>query len=193
MMYSSEAFPTSFTAEDGKEYPIHSDFREWIRFESLITNGDVPENLKMFIALRLIFADNVPDDLHAAYEFLAWFYHGGKELPANEENDGGVSLESRRVYDYEYDSEFIFAAFMEQYGIDLSETEYLHWWKFLALFKGLHDCKMTDIMGYRGAEITDDLPDSRKAFLMDMQEFYELPVSLAEKRRIETAQKFLNS
>ncbi len=193
MMYSSENFPTSFTAKDGKEYLIHSDFREWIRFESLIANGDVPENLKMFIALRLIFADNVPDDFHAAYEFLAWFYRGGKELPDDEKNDGGAALESRRVYDYEYDSEFIFAAFMEQYGIDLSETDYLHWWKFLALFKGLHDCKMTDIMGYRGAEITDDMPDSRKAFLMDMQEFYELPVSLTEKRRIEAAKRFLEN
>lgn len=190
MIYSAENFPTSFTAADGTEYPIHSDFREWIRFESLITNADVPENLKFFIALRLIFADNVPEDFHAAHEFLAWFYRGGKELPDNNDGDD-VPLASRRVYDYEYDSEYIFAAFMEQYGIDLTEIPYLHWWKFLALFKGLHDCKITDIMGYRGAEITDDLPDSRKAFLMDMQELFELPVSLTEQRRIEAARKFL--
>lgn len=188
MMYSAGIFPTSFIAADGKEYPIHSDFREWIRFESLITNGDVPENIKMFIALRLIFADNVPDDFCAAYEFLEWFYRGGKELP--DKTDGDVFLESRRVYDFEYDSEYIFAAFMELYGIDLSEVPYMHWWKFLALFRGLHDCRMTEIMGYRGAK-TDDLPDSRKAFLLDMQEFYELPVSLAEKRRIEAAKRFL--
>lgn len=193
MIYSAENFPTSFTSADGTEYPIHSDFREWIRFESLITNADVPENLKFFIALRLIFADNVPDDFHAAHEFIGWFYRGGKELPEDNENSGGIVLTSRRVYDYEYDSDYIFAAFMEQYGIDLSEIPYLHWWKFLALFKGLHDCKMTDIMGYRGAEITDDLPDSRKAFLMDMQELFELPVSLTEQRRIEAARKFLES
>lgn len=191
MIYSAENFPTSFTAADGTEYSIHSDFREWIRFESLITNADVPENLKFFIALRLIFADIVPEDFHAAHEFIGWFYRGGKELPDDKENSGGIALTSRRVYDYEYDSDYIFAAFMEQYGIDLSEIPYLHWWKFLALFKGLHDCKMTDIMGYRGAEITDDLPDSRKAFLMDMQELFELPVSLTEQRRIEAARKFL--
>lgn len=191
MMYAAENFPTSFTAADGTEYPIHSDFREWIRFESLLANADVPESLKFFIALRLIFADNVPDDFHAAHEFAAWFYRGGKELPDKDGESGDIALTSRRVYDYEYDSEYIFAAFMEQYGIDLAEVPYLHWWKFLALFKGLHDCKMTDIMSYRGAEITDDLPDSRKAFLMDMQEMFELPVSLTEQRRIEAARKFL--
>lgn len=190
MMYASESFPISFTSADGTEYPIHSDFREWIRFESLLTNADVPENLKFFIALRLIFADNVPDDFHAAHEFVSWFYRGGKELSANG-GSSDITLTSRRVYDYEYDSEYIFAAFMEQYGIDLIEIPYLHWWKFLALFKGLHDCKMTDIIGYRGAEITDDMPKSRQAFLMDMQEMFELPVSLTEQRRIEAARKFL--
>ncbi len=190
MMYAAENFPTSFTSADGTEYPIHSDFREWIRFESLITNADVPEDLKFFIALRLIFADNVPDDFHAAHEFISWFYRGGKELPANG-GSSDITLTSRRVYDYEYDSEYIFAAFMEQYGIDLVEIPYLHWWKFIALFKGLHDCKMTDIIGYRGAEITDDMPKSRQAFLMDMQEMFELPVSLTEQRRIEAAKKFL--
>lgn len=192
MMYAAENFPTSFTSGGGTEYPIHSDFREWIRFESLLINADVPESLKFFIALRLIFADNVPDDFHAAHEFVEWFYRGGKELPNKDGENGYITLTSRRVYDYEYDSEYIFAAFMEQYGIDLSETPYLHWWKFLALFKGLHDCKMTDIMNYRGAEITDDLPDSRKAFLMDMQEMFELPVSLTEQRRIEVAKRFLD-
>lgn len=197
MMYSAENFPDSFTAADGAVYPIHTDFREWIRFEGLLNDGDVPENLKLFIALRLIFGDNVPEDIIAAKQFITWFYRGGSPLPYKEDNadDGEAdepTLESRRVYDLEYDSEYIFAAFMELYHIDLTETPYMHWWKFRALFKGLHDCKMTEIMGYRGAEITDDMPDSRKCFLLDMQELYELPVSLAERRRIEAAQKFLN-
>lgn len=197
MMYSAENFPDSFTA-DGTVYPIHTDFREWVRFESLLNDGDVPEGLKIFIALRLVFGDNVPEDFNAAKDFVLWFYRGGNPLPEAEEKDENSEdsepepyLESRRVYDLEYDSDYIFAAFLEQYHIDLSETS-MHWWKFRALFNGLHDCKMTEIMGYRGAEITDDMPVSRQCYLLDMQEIYELPVSLAERRRIEAAQKFLN-
>lgn len=192
MMYAAENFPKSFVAADGSEYPIHTDFREWVRFESLLHDGDVPENLKLFMAVRLIFGDNVPEDIIAAKDFLVWFYMGGCQPSPKGNDDGETPLESRRVYDLEYDAEYIFAAFLELYGIDLSETPYMHWWKFRALFKGLHDCKMTEIMGYRGAEISDDLPDSRKCFLLDMQELYELPVSLAEQRRIEAARKFLN-
>lgn len=194
MMYSAENFPDSFTAADGTVYPIHTDFREWVRFERLLNDGDVPESLRIFIALRLVFGDNVPEDIEAARKFTLWFYRGGNPLQEekDENSEAEPYMESRRVYDLEYDSEYIFAAFLELYHIDLSETPYMHWWKFRALFNGLHDCKMTEIMGYRGAEITDDMPDSRKCFLLDMQELYELPVSLAERRRIEAAQRFLN-
>lgn len=161
MMYSAENFPDSYTAADGTVYPMHTDFREWVRFESLIHDGDVPEDLKLFMAVRLIFGDNVPEDILAAKDFLTWFYMGGR-LPQPKSNGNGNEdaeepLESRRIYDLEYDAEYVFAAFLELYGIDLSETQ-MHWWKFRALFKGLHDCKMTEIMGYRGAEVTDDLP-----------------------------------
>lgn len=180
--------PTTYKAQDGKDYPFHSDYREWIRFESLISNGDIPEIIKIPLAVNLIFAGNPPEDIQEAFEFIRWFYHAGRPVRESKDNS---SLESRRVYDYEYDFEYIYAAFLEQYRIDLVEIPYLHWWKFHALFKGLHDCRMTDIMGYRGADISNDLPDSRKAFLLDMQEFYELPVSLAERRRIEAARRFL--
>ncbi|MCM1024410.1 MAG: bacteriophage Gp15 family protein [Prevotella sp.] len=174
---------------DGIEYPFHSDFREWIRFESLVNNSDVPEVVRPALMCGLIFAGNPPENTDAAMRFIAWFYSGGRE-PAGS-NDGEY-LESRRVYDFEYDFDYLYAAFTELYGIDLIAIPYLHWWKFRALFKGLHGCRMTEIMSYRGAEITDDLPDSRKCFLADMQELYRLPVSYAEQRRIEEAQKFLN-
>ncbi len=191
MIYDFSEFPTVFESK-GKKYPIHTDFREWIRFESLLTNSDVPENLKTVIALRMIFADNVPEDILPAAKFIFWFYRGGRERRIMKNNDGSAVLESRRVYDFEYDSEYVFAAFLGQYGINLAHTDYMHWWEFRALFRGLRECRMTDIMGYRGAEISDDLPESRREFLLDMQELYELPVSLTEKRKIEAARKFLN-
>ncbi len=190
-MYDFSDFPTAFES-GGKQYPIHTDFREWIRFESLLTNSDVPENLKTVIALRMIFADNVPKNIISAVQFIFWFYRGGKERRIIQDNDGSAALESRRVYDFEYDSEYVFAAFLGQYGINLAHTDYMHWWEFRALFLSLRECRMTDIMGCRGADISDNLPDSRKEFLLDMQELYELPVSLTEKRKIEAARKFLN-
>lgn len=175
-----------------KEYPFHSDFREWIRFESLICNSDVPEIIRRELMCSLIFAGKPPQDVDAAMRFILWFYNGGHEIKKSGSADNRA-FESCRVYDFEYDFDYIYAAFTELYGIDLVDVPYLHWWKFRALFKGLHDCRIADIMGYRGADISNDLPDSRKRFLMDMQELYELPVSVAEQRRKAEMQRFLNS
>lgn len=176
--------------QNGKTYRFHSDYREWMRFETLITDSDVPEKMKTVLALRLIFPHELPPDIISAVKFLLYFYRCGTP-PRETENKTGIILSSRHVYSFEYDGEYIFAAFLEQYGIDLSDIKYMHWWKFHALFKGLHDCKLTDIMGYRSADISDDLPDSRKAFLLDMQELYALPVSLTEQREIDAAKRFL--
>ena len=55
-----------------------------------------------------------------------------------------------QVIDYELDADYIYAAFFSQYGIDLCEIEHLHWYKFLALLKGLkNDEKIKEIMSYR--------------------------------------------
>lgn len=185
----NENLPIVFTL-NGIDYPFHSDFREWIRFDGLLNNSDVPEVIKLELMLNLIFAGKPPKYEEAAMQYILWFYDGGHIT--RKSNSGETYLESRRIYDFEYDFDYIYAAFMELYGIDLVDVPYLHWWKFIALFKGLHDCRISEIMGYRGAKINDDMPKSRQEFLMDMQDFYKLPVSLAEQRRIEEAQRFLN-
>ena len=195
MMYSGK-LPVVFES-GGKEYQFHSDFREWIRFESLITNSDVPEIVRDTLALKLVFAGKIPDNMLDAIEFMMWFYGGGqpkKDTDDDKNRNTKSCLETRRVYDFEYDFDYLYAAFLEQYGIDLVDVPYLHWWKFRAMFKGLHDCRLTEIMGYRGADIdNDDMPDSRKAYLLDMQELYELPVSLTERRRIAKARAYFNA
>ena len=52
------------------------------------------------------------------------------------------------VLDYDKDSPYIYAAFLEQYGIDLVDTR-LHWYKFLALLHGLHDTELNRIIAAR--------------------------------------------
>lgn len=58
------------------------------------------------------------------------------------------------VLDYAIDADYIYAAFLSQYGIDLLDVKELHWHKFLALFKGLKDdemiCKIMSYFSYSG-------------------------------------------
>jgi len=167
----------------GKQYDIRTDFRDWIRFELLFTDRDVPMRDKKSALLRIIFPTVPPDpDL---WEFILWFYQCGKESRGIKSDSKSVKAKKQAaVYSFEHDDGYVYAAFLEVYCIDLTELEYLHWWKFKSLFRGLHDCKFTDIMGYR-AEDLDEAPDYRKKFLRDMKKLYALPRSLSEQQKIE--------
>lgn len=179
----------------GREYPFHSDFREWMRYECLLCDGDIPEWERSELAAGLVF----PPELHVPFtrdtaDFLSWFHRGGTERILMEsedtENEGGF-LETRLPYRFDYDFSLIYAAFLEQYGIDLITISYLHWWKFRALFLGLHDCKFTDVVGYRTAD-TINMSDKMKQQYEALQAAYELPVSVNTRLRIERARAFLN-
>lgn len=187
-----QRLPTEYTeVTDGgvTVLPLRTDFICWMRFEELITDCRIPEDRLVITALRLIFPV-MPRDLSRAAMFMLWFYRCGE--PPKEAGEGGAMLSSRRAYSFETDFPMIAAAFYEKYGIDLWETK-MHWWKFRGLFMGLHDCRFTDICGWRTADISDDMPDYRREFLEKMQQVYALPVSANELRMIEAARRFLDS
>lgn len=177
----------------GREYSFHSDFREWLRYECLLTDGDVPEWERGALAANLIF----PPELHVPITkdtaaFISWFYRGGEHRSISDEDaEQEVILETRLPYRFDEDFQLIYAAFLEKYGVDLISIDYLHWWKFRAMFFGLHDCRFTDVVGYRTAD-TSDMSEKMKRQYETLQAAYELPVSITAQRQIDNARAFLD-
>ncbi|MCH5192984.1 MAG: bacteriophage Gp15 family protein [Oscillospiraceae bacterium] len=163
-------------------YELQTDFRDWIRFDLLLTDPDICIGEKAEKLKEIIFPV-VPDDDNIM-DFIMWFYNCGETRQQSGEKNQTAKKQSP-VYSYEHDFGYIFAAFMELYGIDLVSVPYLHWWKFKALFASLHDCKFTDIVGYRSERITSKTPEYRKQFLKDMKKTYALPHSLSEQQKID--------
>lgn len=156
-------------------------------------DGDYPEYLKQDAAYKLIMPVIPPCACTLAgraeiNNAVSRFYRGGE--PEQEMDESESLPESRRIYAFDYDFPYIYAAFLELYNIDLTSEE-LHWWQFRALFRSLHDCKFTEIMNIRATEITEDMTEKQREILERQQEAYALPISLAERRKIEQAQKML--
>ena len=85
-----------------------------------------------------------------------------------------------------HDDDYIYAAFMDQYNIDLQDIEYLHWWKFKAMFKSLkEDNEIVKIMGYRSMDLSKIKDKEEKAYYKKMQELYKLPISKDEKEKLD--------
>lgn len=83
----------------GREYDFHSDFREWMRYELLMTDGDVDDSLRYGLAADIIFPpeQHIPLTRKTA-DFLRWFYHCGDPPKENAAADDDYFLESRLPY-----------------------------------------------------------------------------------------------
>lgn len=79
-----QSFPDKYIETvDGKEVsiPFHTDFRQWMRFEELITDSRVNRDVLSITALRMIFPERLPSDLMRGALFMLWFYRCGEKLP----------------------------------------------------------------------------------------------------------------
>lgn len=168
---------------DGIEYRINSDFRISILFELLMQDDELGKRQKLVQGLQLYYPE-IPHNVTMAVDKMIWFYRCGKETGNG--GHGSGSGRAKQIYSFEYDDDYIYAAFLEQYGIDLQDIEELHWWKFRALFRGLsEDTELVKIMGYRSVKINSKMSKEQREFYKKMQSIHALPITDAEREADE--------
>lgn len=113
---------------DGRVYAINTDFRACLRVILAYEDGELTSYEKQLVLLENLYAER-PHDLAEAVRVGMRFLNGGREQ--GEDDNGGP-----RLYSFQQDAGFIYAAFRQTHGVDL-EIETLHWWKFLTLFMDL--------------------------------------------------------
>lgn len=175
----------------GAEHRINYDFRTSMLFEIMMGDNSLSNEEKAMNALYLYYGE-ITEDPDEAIGKLLWFYRCGEEKRRkkqkrfDEKTGKLVEVEDDPVdpvYSFEHDAPYIYAAFLQQYGIDLT-VEDMHWWKFKALFRSLsEDTKFMQIVGYRSIEINSDMSKQQKAFYRRMKETYALPLPEGEQER----------
>ncbi len=168
----------------GREYSVRTDFRVFILFELLWQDPDMEPAEKIRRSLLLCYPE-VPGDYGPAVEGLLWFYKCGRQ-ESRRKQEAASRRGAEKVYSFDHDAGYIYAAFLSQYGVDLQDIEYLHWWKFRALFNALSDqTEFVKIMGYRSIDISDDMSGSQKAFYKRMKRIHALPLPKEEEEMQE--------
>ena len=155
-----EAFPTSVDVL-GVEYPIVTDFREWIKFMDMAEDDEIPIEIKLQCMLQY-FTEEIPRNLQAAVQALREFlladelFDSIKQISLPQEGTDSSqehdveTLNHARAYDYTIDQGYVIQAFLEVYHIDLLEIDYMHWWKFRLLFEHLpEETAMKKLIYYR--------------------------------------------
>lgn len=83
---------------NGKDYPVETDFREWIRFTKLVEDEDVPWQIKCHLLMQW-YIEDIPDDLEGAINALGDFL-AMKQEDDEQESDAPVKP-PKQVYSFD--------------------------------------------------------------------------------------------
>ena len=127
---------------DGNQYRINNSHKVYINALKIIRSDKIFDEDKVEAVLPILYAEPIPEGLEQE-AVLAFF--------------GAFSNESNRIvrpsFDVIVDLEYIYAGFLQSYGIDL-DGEDLSIEKFIALLKGLpSDTRLADIIKIRTMEV----------------------------------------
>nr|DAU84136.1 MAG TPA: hypothetical protein [Caudoviricetes sp.] len=160
----------------GSEIGLNADFRASITFETMLMENEGRSEEEIIIqALDLYYADQwktLPyESGREAIEKMLWFYRCGRSEPKRQK-----SRLKAPPYSYDYDAPYIYAAFLEQYGIDLQKVDFLHWWKFRAMFDALaENTRIMEVIKIRAIELDGKMSKEQKTYYRKMKKIYELP------------------
>lgn len=153
---------------NGQAYPIETDFRIWAEFADKVeklSDEKLSEEILSFMTGQGLPINDV------SLKAVLVFFSCGEDTESKKKSTNPKNKPT--AFDFEKDEDLIFAAFMSQYGIDLRSVKHLHWWDFMAMFKGLHDEKICDIIGYRTID-TSKMSKEQQAIYRKLKELYSL-------------------
>lgn len=108
-----ERFPES-VAVNGKDYPVVTDFREWIRFSELVEDETVPWQIKCRLLLQW-YTEQIPEDIESAVYALGDF------LMCRKDNDQETEEKKGRIKPV-FRSQKMPAVFMQHSGKRMALT-----------------------------------------------------------------------
>lgn len=161
-----DALPTTWN-----EYAVDMDFRTGIQISQCLMDEELSNKEKFLTAVSLMFPDEFPQDYEQIEEALKWYLSGWNPQYWLEQEQ--KKSEGPVVMDFDIDQGYIYAAFMRQYGMDLSKDD-LHFWKFMGLLSCLDECTFTRIVSIREKKITSKMSKEEKEAIRKAKELFRI-------------------
>jgi hypothetical protein len=182
----SLAYPLTETTEiEGVTYPLDLSFDNVLRLFDMLGDDELSDQIQVETGLIMLIGVELDYEIDKkALIFNALFAQiisndskkvqavdiKGNPMPSNSDN-GEI------MYSLSEDAEYIYASFMQDYGMDLFESQgKLHWGKFQSLLAGLRDdTKFKKVLEIRQMELpTGKGSEKQKKEILEAKKAYSL-------------------
>lgn len=182
---------------DDKEFPLNLSFDNVLRLFEMWRDEDVPEFVKPHFGIRILTGETLEDfTVEEMSEVFNEVFEEHISLSTVEDNHIEYDLagnpmkttasngkQEQAPYDIRYDGDYIYASFLQAYGIDLFDVQgKLHWKKFNALLSGLPEgTKLMEVIKIRKWKPQKGDSAEYKEEMRRLQKDYALPYEIVEE------------
>lgn len=161
---------------DGFIAKVDMSFDNILRLLDMLSDENLNEFNKPDIALEMLLSACFFCDYETKVNIYIQVF---KEFVLIEEpitESSGKEEKTKQFYSITEDSEYIYASFMQDYGIDLFEQQgALHWRKFMSLLSGLkEDTKFKEVIKIRQWTPSEDTSKEESKNMRELQRIYAL-------------------
>lgn len=182
---------------DDEEFSLNLSFDNVLRLFEMWRDEDVPEFVKPHFGIRILTGETLEDfTVEEMSEVFNEVFEEHISLSTVEDNHVEYDLagnpmkttasngkQEQAPYDIRFDGDYIYASFLQAYGIDLFDVQgELHWKKFNALLSGLPEgTKFMEVIKIRKWKPQKGDSAEYKEEMRRLQKDYALPYETVEE------------
>lgn len=186
---------------DDEEFPLNLSFDNVLRLFEMWRDEDVPEFVKPHFGIRILTGETLEEfTVEEMSEVFNDVFEEHISLSTVEDNHVEYDLagnpmktttsngkQEQAPYDIRFDGDYIYASFLQAYGIDLFDVQgKLHWKKFNALLSGLPEgAKLMEVIKIRKWKPQKGDSAEYKEEMRRLQKDYALPNEVIEEEEYE--------
>lgn len=174
---------------NGEKHKVNVSFDNILSLIDMLKEKKLSDRLKLDFAIKMLFGKKTKlieleveqqlDIFNSAFE--KYVMQGQVENTVKYDRQGNEMpsyvADTKQKYSLKYDAEYIYASFVQAYGIDLIECQgKLHWFKFKALLGGLpEETKFRQVLAIRTWEKPSSEKNAQEKEMRKLQKIYALP------------------
>lgn len=160
-----------------KKYKINSDFRVAIECDKIAKDRKIDDLERALAIIYMLFGD---DGLNSHEDWSELIKLGQRYLLLNKKNKSLKTENKKPDMDFEQDQPYIRTSFIQDYGYNPYEKEYIHWWDFWNDLNGLSNsefgncCILNRVRNLRNYDISKIKDSKERAKIIEAQKMVAL-------------------